>query len=183
MSIPERNNCIHRAGQVLIFCIWVEKRLVDLIVLKEHPRIIKKFNQSSSSVKLPYTFVTERTKLWQKDFSVIKDKFIELFKPSISWKNNLEGICDWRNIISHSYISLYRDYILYRPNGKRKKINRLIKNHIVSRPSNTAKPIQMTLKLSDDTKYKRILKVIEEFDLVFLKNIAESLGVDYEKIR
>ncbi len=116
-----RTNCIDRAGQILILCIWIEKRLVDLIVLKTHPRLIVKVNNSSATVKLPYTFVKERTKLWEKDFAVIKDKFIELFNPRKSWKDNLEGIYDWRNIIGHSHISLYRDYILYRPSENERR--------------------------------------------------------------
>ena len=181
--MTERTNCIDRAGQILIFCIWIEKRLVDLIVLKKHPRLIKKLNESSDIKNLPRTFVTERTKLWQKDFSVIKDMFIGLFNPPNDWKNNLEGIYDWRNLIGHSHISLYRNYLLYRPSGKRKKINRLVKNHIVSRPHDAAKPFLMTLKLGDDSKYESVRKVLEEFDQKYLKNVAESIGVNYEKIR
>lgn len=178
-----RTNCIDRAGVILISCIWVEKRLIDLIILKQHPRLIKKCNQSNSKVKLPYTFIKERIKFWEKDFYLIKNDFIELFNPSKNWLNILEGIYDWRNIIGHSYISLYRDYLLYRPNGKKKKINRLIKNHIINKPKNPAKPFLLTLKLGDDNKYEKILKIIEDFDQIYLKNIAESLGINYEKIR
>jgi len=181
--MTERTNCIDRAGQILIFCIWIEKRLVDLIVLKKHPRLIKKLNESSATKNLPRTFVTERAKLWQKDFAEIKDIFIALFDPPNDWKNNLEGIYDWRNLIGHSHISLYRNYLLYRPSGKRKKINRLIKKHIVIRPPDAAKPFLMTLKLGDDNKYESVLKVIEEFDQKYLKYVAESMGVNYEKIR
>ena len=121
LFMTERTNCIDRAGQILIFCIWIEKRLIDLIVLKKHPRLIGKVNASSTSIKLPSTFVKERTKLWQKDFSYIKDEFIKLFNPPKDWRDNLEGIYDWRNLIGHSHVSLYRDYVLYRPSGKRKK--------------------------------------------------------------
>ncbi|QQR84042.1 hypothetical protein IPJ72_02500 [Candidatus Peregrinibacteria bacterium] len=181
--MTNRTNCIDRAGQILIFCIWIEKRLVDLIVLKKHPRLIKKVNESSAKINLPRTFVVERAKLWQKDFSVIKDMFINLFDPPNDWRNNLEGIYDWRNIIGHSHISLYRGYLLYRPSGKRRKINRLTKNHIVSRPPDAAKPFLMTLKLSDDKKYESVLAVLEEFDQKYLKFVANSLGINYEKIR
>lgn len=178
-----RTNCIDRAGQILIFCIWIEKRLVDLIVLKNRPRLIAKVNNSSSTVKLPYTFVQERTKLWERDFAVIKDKFIEVFNPPKSWKDNLEGIYDWRNLIGHSHISLYRDYILYRPSGKRRKKNRLIKNHITDRKKNASRPLQLTIKFSNDEKYFSMLRVIEEFDQVYLKSVADNLGLNYEKIR
>lgn len=178
-----RTNCIDRAGQILIFCIWIEKRLVDLIVLKDHPRLIKRVNESSATVKLPRTFVQERTKLWEKDFAVVKDKFIELFNPRKSWRDNLEGIYDWRNIIGHSHISLYREYILYRPSGKRKKKNRLVRHHITERKENAAKPLQMTIRFSNDEKYSSMIRVIEEFDQVYLRSIANSLGLNYEKIR
>lgn len=171
----EQTSCIERAGQILIFCIWIEKRLVDLIVLKNHPRLIQKINQSSLTNKLPRTFAVERAKLWKKDFSVIKDMYIQIFEPSVTWENNLEGICDWRNIIGHSHVSIYRSYLSYSPNGKRKKINRLRKNHALVKKPNQFKPLLLTLKLGDDEKYRKVLAVIEEFDQVYLKSVAESL--------
>lgn len=178
-----RSNCIDRAWQILIFCIRIEKRLIDLLILKKHPRLIQKVNQSSAVKRLPYTFVVERTKLWKEDFSIIKSIFIQEFKPHISRLNNLEWIYDWRNMISHAHISLYRDYILYRPSWKRKKVNRLIKNHIVHRPDNAAKPFLMLLRLGDDKKYEEVLSLIHEFDQIYLKSIAENMGLNYEKIR
>ncbi len=181
--MDNRSQCIDRAGQILIFCIWIEKKLVDLIVLKKHPRLINKVNLSSKENKLPRTFVIERAKLRKKDFSKIKDIFIKEFSPHSSRKNNLEGIYDWRNIISHSHISLYRDYILYRPNWTRKKVNRLIKDHIIHRPDDPSKPFLMLLRLGDDKKYEEVLSVILEFDKTYLKSVAESMGLNYEKIR
>lgn len=181
--MADRTNCIDRAGQILIFCIWIEKRLIDLIVLKRHPRLIKKVNDSSAQIKLPSTFVKERTMLWQEDFRVVKDEFIKLFDPPKDWKDNLIGIYDWRNLISHSHISLYRDYLLYRPSGNRKKVTHLIKHHITNRPLGAAKPFVMLLRLGDDSKYESVLKVIEEFDQKYLKSVAASMGVNYEKIR
>jgi hypothetical protein len=178
-----RSNCIDRAGQMLITCIWLEKRLIDLIILKDRPILIKKVNRSSSKIQLPTTFCKERAKLWKEDFSIIKKIFIEKFNPSRLWLENLNGIYDRRNMISHSYISLHRDYLLYRPSGRKSKIYRLIKEHEMKEIINPAKPTIFAMHLSDDKKFNQAIKVLEEFDQVYLKSIAENMGLNYEKIR
>ncbi len=38
-------------------------------------------------------------------------------------------------------------------------------------------------KKPDDKKYEEVLSVILEFDKTYLKSVAESMGLNYEKIR
>lgn len=185
--MAKRSNCLERAGHVLILTIWVEKRLIDFIVLKKHPRLIKKVNNSSSKVPLPHTFVKERTKLWEDNFPKILKDFLQVYEVSDSFKNNLEAVSNWRDIIGHCYVSLYREYILYRPSSKRrdhkKRLGKFKKLYSLDKKVDAARPFQITMRLSDDKKYNRVLNVLNELDDVLFSNLAKNIGLDYEKIR
>lgn len=179
-----RTNCIDRAGQILIFCIWIEKRLVDLLILKKHPRLIKSVNLKQT---IPRTMVKDRFMYWEKSSFPILNEFIKEFQPKKDWKENLESIFIWRDMIAHSYISLYKPYLLYRPctKIKGKKPHELRKKLSPIKNSNEKPPIKFTLllRLSNEEKFNNIIKVIEEIDQVYLKCEAEKLGINYEKIR
>ena len=177
-----RTNCLERAGHILMLCIWLENRLIDLLILKRHPRIIKKLNASSSKTKLPWTLIQKRLKYWKKDFFDIKEEFIDTFTPKEDWKANLEGIYHWRNMLSHCYISLHREYLLFRPKT-RKKMYTMIKDLSIKKRESRSNPIILKLHLTRNSLYQAMLKVFEEFDSVYLKWEAERLGIDYEKIR
>ncbi len=41
----------------------------------------------------------------------------------------------------------------------------------------------MSIRFSNDDKYSSMIRVIEEFDQVYLKSVADILGLNYEKIR
>ncbi len=179
-----RTNCIDRAGQILIFCIWAEKRLVDLLILKKHPRLIKLLNTKET---IPYTMVKSRFVYWKKSAGDVLKEFINEFQPKQDWKENLEGIFIWRDMIAHGYISLYKPYLLYRPDTKRtgkkpyelrKKLG-IIKN-ISEKPAMKFTPL---LRLSDDEIFNKMIKVVEEIDQVYFKYEADKLGINYEKIR
>jgi hypothetical protein len=178
-----RTNCIDRAGEILIFTIWVEKRLVDLLILKKHPILIKKVNNSS---KLPRTMVDERFKYWEKSFWLILDEYIKEFKPKNDWIESLRGVAYWRDIIGHGHVSLYRSYLLYRPNTTRKgKSVKELRSALGSSKTKGKSARKFTLKIdfSNNLKYENMKKVIIEIDEVLLKYEANKLGLNYEKIR
>jgi len=179
----EESSCLYRAGQILILCIWIEKRLVDLIILKDHPRLVKKVNDSN---KIPFTMVECRWKYWKKSFNPIFNEFVEKFETKKSWKDNIEGIMYWRDIISHGHTSLYRDYLLYRPDTSRKgkRCCNLRKVLVPKIPvEKKSRKFTLLLRLADDSLFNSCIRIIEEIDSVYLKYEADKLGLNYEKIR
>jgi len=180
-----RTNCLERAGQIFITCIWIEKRLVDLIVLKKHPRLIQKVNGDSGL--LPRTFVDERMRWWQKDFKDVKEEFISLFQPNKDWRGHLEAFYEYRNILGHGHVSLYRDFVLYRPGpagkGLRRKIYGQKRVLEPTRVPGKRRNHVALLRLSDDVVFKRLSDSLTEFDEKYLAYEAKKLGLNYEKIR
>lgn len=178
-----RTNCIDRAGEILIYTIWIEKRLVDLLILKKHPTLIKKINNSSV---IPRTMVDERWKYWEKSFWIILNDYIKEFNPKNDWMENLKGVAYWRDIIGHGYISLYKSYLLYRPDTK-KKGKRVKDLRDALKPPKTvgesSRKFTLKIDFSNDLKYEAMKQVIIEIDEVYLKYEAEKIGINYEKIR
>jgi hypothetical protein len=180
-----RTNCIDRAGQILIFCIWIEKRLVDLLILKKHPRLIKKVNTETEQA-FPYTFNKDRSLYWEKSSFLVLNQFIKEFNPKKDWKENLENIFVWRDIIAHSYISLYKPYLLYRPDTKKKgKKPHELKKILLPTKTNkkSSRKFTLLLMLSDDDKFNQMVRAIEEIDQVYLRYEAVKLGINYEILR
>jgi len=175
----EKTTCIDRAGAILIRCLWVEKRLVDLICLKQFPEFIEVINGNKN---FPSEYVHKRLEWWKKDFREIKDTFIKLFDPKQCWRDNLEGLYYWRNIIGHGHISLYRDYLLYSA-ADRVNVDAMYQVLEPVKNDDAMRPSVLLLNLADDKIYKRMQDVIVEFDEKYLSYEAKCLGIVYEKIR
>lgn len=178
--MDERTNCLERAGHVLILCLWIEKRLVDLILLKNNPQYIDLINKSDF---FPESYTKLRKDLWEKDFKEIKEVFIRSFVPSKDWVDRLEWIYHSRNLIGHGQVSLYREYLLYRPDTNRNPIEKLFKIFEIENRENGVGSGVILLRLSDDKIYAKILDVLTEFDEKYLRYEAEKLRINYEKIR
>lgn len=173
-----RTNCIERAGHVLILCIWVEKRLADLCILKDHPDLVRQINFSTD---LPEEFVELRSHYWKKNLKQIKEEFLLKFKPKKCWTDNIEGVYYWRNSIGHGHISLYRDYLLHVPDREVERTLKILEPKVKKEP--LAVPTTLLIRFSDDEVYKKMLAVLEELDTKYLKCEAQALGLNYEKIR
>lgn len=180
--MDNRTNCLERAGHILILCLWVEKRLADLILLKENPKYIQLINASD---KFPSDYTELRLKEWEKSFWDIQKKFIELFSPSQDWLKRIEWINATRDAIAHGQVSLYRDYLLYRPAEDRKGKDRLTLSSVFeSEPKRDAHHTTVFLvRFSDDSIYSKMVDAITEMDEKYLKHEATQLGLNYEKIR
>jgi len=131
--------------------------------------------------------VKSRFIYWEKSSFPILNEFMKEFQPKKDWKENLENIFIWRDIIAHSYISLYKPYLLYRPNTKimGKKPHELRKKLGLTKKINKkySNKFTLLLRLSDEEKFINMIKVIEEIDKIYLKYEAEKIGINYEKIR
>ncbi len=130
--------------------------------------------------------VDERFKYWEKSFWLILDEYIKEFKPKNDWIENLKGVAYWRDIIGHGHVSLYRSYLLYRPDIRRKgKSVKELRSALKPLKTTEKSARKFTLKIdfSNDFKYENMKKVIIEIDEIYFKYEASKLGLNYEKIR
>ena len=183
MSEESVDKNLQRAGEYFVYCLWIQNQMVDLIILHSHQKIIKKF--VANPLVVPRTMTTERMRLWRDDFKETISKFKEIFSSflSDSDKDDLEFVYAIRNAISHSSVSLGRDYFLYRPSGKGYRIKYLKKVFSVSPRTGFMKPIVFKLDFGNDTLYNRNFDVIKRLDESVLKRIAVSLKIPHSRIR
>lgn len=172
-----------RGGEYFILSLWIQSQMTDLIIFKDHPRIIKRFTEQPK--KIPKTLRDKRMKYWKNDFGFIKKEFLNKFKNSLTSQGigDIETIYAIRNAIGHSHVSLARNYFLYRP-GNRKKLTEFKKAFDIQRPdSDIAKPIVFKFDFSNDEIYLHNFAAIQRMDEIHLKSLAESLGVPHSRIR
>lgn len=170
-----------RGGDVLIHCQWIEKIMVDLIILKRHPRIIKRFNQPLPYI-VPRVMVLARLNFWKKDFWEIKDEFFKLFNPDDDVRKKIELINVIRNVLSHSNIKLAQKYFLYRPKN-RKKLSEAEKVFDLSKKPDQSKPVVLKIDYSQEENYFRDFGIIQSLDQEYFSSEANKLGIIYNHIR
>lgn len=170
-----------RGGDILIHCLWIEKIMVALIILKKHPRIVRKFNQPIS-YKIPMVMVKERCVYWKKDFSHIIEEFIKIFNPVIDIRNKLKQIYIKRNILSHSNIKLGQKYFLYRPKN-RKKLIEAGEVFNLNKIPNQANPIVLKIDYSNEINYINDFNIIQFLDQQYFLKEAVKLDVIYSHLR
>lgn len=170
-----------RGGDILIHCQWIEKIMVDLIILKKHPRIHKKFNKP-----IPYTIprimIQERLKLWKKDFWEIKEEYYKLFSPNNQIKNKIEFINITRNILSHCNVKLGQKYFLYKPLN-RKKLRDAGKVFDLRKIPDQSKPVVLKIDYSKEENYFHDFNVIQSLDQNYFLIEANKLKIIYSHIR
>lgn len=170
-----------RGGDILIHCIWIEKIMVDLIILKKHPRLIKKFNKPIP-YKIPYVMVKERISYWKKDFSQIIEEFIKLFTPNDNIKLKLQLIYIKRNILSHSNIKLGQKYFLYKPKNNT-KLRYISKIYKFNKEIDQASPIILKTDYSNEENYLIDFQIIQSLDQDYFSKEALKLNIVYSHLR
>jgi len=119
------NKNLSRSGLYIMYSIWIQNQLSDLIILKRNKEIIEDFNTKKL---IPEILRQERFIFWEKDFKEIKEifekEFLDYLTPQAS--ADLNTIYYFRNGIAHSTVSVGRKYLLYKPKteknfGKHKK--------------------------------------------------------------
>lgn len=177
------NKNLRRAGEYFINSLWIQNQMVDLIILSNHPRIISSF--VNNPTRVPYIMTKERLKYWQLDFHPIKQEFISIFGGLLnnSEKDDIEFVYAIRNAISHSSVSLGRDYLMYRPSGNRLRIRNI--RSIFSSPQRSEASVPRVFKLDfkNDALYTRNSNVLKRLDEVTFERIAISLNIPHSRIR
>jgi hypothetical protein len=174
---------LRRGGEYFVLSIWIQSQMADLIILKDHPRIIKRFIERPA--KIPKTLRDKRMLFWQKDFGFVKKEFLRRFKNELSEQciKDIDTIYGIRNAIGHSYVSLARNYFLYRP-GSRKKLNEFKKAFDVANPNvDASKPRVFKFDFSNDKIYLHNFAAIQRMDEVHLQSLAKSMGIPHSRIR
>jgi len=171
-----------RAGEIFILSQWVQSQIVDLLILKQHPRIRGRFVKSVERV--PRTLVVKRARYWQRDFGSIASEFEQEFPLSQAAVHDLHTLLAFRNALGHSYVSCARDYFLYRPSGKRgRKTRKLVKLWNVEKKKDSARPVLFKISFVEDARYLKAYYVITRMDQVHLSEAASYIGVPHGRIR
>lgn len=175
---------LSRAGEYLVYSIWIQNQLTDLIILNRNKNIIEDFINTRETI--PLALKEERYKFWEKDFKEIKKEFEKEFADNLTEqaKADLNTIYLLRNAIAHSNISLARNYLFYKP--KNKKIFQSFKEWLIMKNESTPDlniPTIIKIDFSNDEIYFRNFGAIKRMDEVFLKNLCGKISVPHERIR
>lgn len=155
----------------------------DLIIFKKHPELIPDFVANPKMV--PNAFHQKRVAYWEKQFSLVKKEFTNLFSDHLTdkEKSDAEEIYHLRNIIAHAHVSVGRDYMLFRPSGGNEKEKKLIRDLKLQPIEGQADPMILKIELWQKDKLTNASKLIEEFDQVTLKKISGIIGIPHSRIR
>lgn len=181
MDKPEQN--MLNAGIVFMFTAWLQSQMSDLIIFKKNPTLIDDF--VANPERVPNDFHKIRVTYWEKLFGVVKNEFQEVFSDQLTddEKQSVEEIYHLRNMIAHAHVSVGRDYILYRPSGGAAREQKLISDLKLQPIYNQADPMVLNIELWRNDEFTMASRLIESFDQVTIKKIADNLGVPHGRIR
>ncbi|KKS57890.1 MAG: hypothetical protein UV24_C0036G0007 [Candidatus Nomurabacteria bacterium GW2011_GWA2_42_41] len=171
-----------RAGRFLVYSLWIQSQLSDLIILNRNKEIIEDFN---NNLIIPEILQKERFIFWEKNFKEVKEIFEKEFAHQLTkqTKIDLNTIYYLRNAISHSHVSVGSKYLLYKPNNN----TTLTSIKEIMDITNKDEPdlIQDLIKIdySKNSHYSNNMNLIKRFDEVFLKTVCQSMGILHPKIR
>lgn len=171
-----------KAGRFLVYSLWIQSQLSDLIILNRNKEIIDDFNTNSL---IPKILLNERFIFWEKDFKEIKETFEKELSSLLTEqaKIDLNTIYYLRNAISHSQVSVGRKYLLYKPNNEKILTSiRKIMNITNKDEPNLVKDI-IKIDYSNDLNYHNNMNLIKRFDEIFLEEVCKNLGIFHPKIR
>lgn len=181
-ELPGRNpgtTNLNRAGELFMYCVWVQGIMASLIILSQHPCFRAKFVEYHA--QLDHEFVYKRTNLLKKPFNVILKNFYEEFRELIksSDKEQLDLLSELRDLFAHCHISLGRSYLLWGPRGSFEERIRAFG----LKPDASLKHQLVTFDGSDDTVYLKCFSVIQQLDQGLLPRVAKDLSIGYQYIR
>ena len=171
-----------KAGRFLMYSLWIQSQLSDLIILNRNKDIIDDFNKN---VVIPDILLKERFVFWEKDFKDVKETFEREFSNLLTEqaKIDLNTIYYLRNAISHSQVSVGRKYLFYKPkNEKILESIRRIMNITNKDEPNLVKNI-IKIDYSNDLNYHNNMNLIKRFDEFFLSGVCKDIGIYHRKIR
>lgn len=171
-----------KAGRFLIYSLWIQSQLSDLIILNRNKEIINDLNTNSI---IPEILLKERFIFWEKDFKEVKKTFESEFSNLLTAqaKIDLNTIYYLRNAISHSQVSVGRKYLLYKPNNEKTLTSIMEIMNITNKDEpNLVKNI-IKIDYSNDSNYHNNMNLIKRFDETFLKEVCKNIGIHHPKIR
>jgi hypothetical protein len=152
--------------------IYIEWIIKDLIIFKKNPEFIDEINKNIISEWL----ITARNEAFEKSFNIhLINDFISLFNLDLSDKKLFEVIMVIRNIYWHSRISVNEETIWHTPySNKLENIKSIL----------DIKWEWSTISINkDNLNFDMKNKVIEELDKNYFPEIAQGIGLNYERIR
>ena len=183
MSVDKPEKNMVNAGIVFMFTVWIQGQMADLVIFKKNPGLIPDFVENPNRV--PNEFHQIRVKYWEKKFGEVKNKFKDCFPDILTndEKNDIEEIYRLRNMIAHAHVSVGRDYMLYRPYGDQKHEQKLIDDLNLQPIDNQSDPMVIKIELWQEDRFKNASDLIERFEQVTLKKIADSIRIPHSRIR
>jgi hypothetical protein len=172
-----------RAGELLMYTIWLQCQMSDLIIFKDNPSLIQDF--VANPKKVPSAVSEKRIAYWEKQFHQVKKEFIEKFRDLLTDTDikDLEGIFHTRNMIAHAHISMGRDYMLYRPSGGPRKEQALVGALDLKPVDDQADPMILKLEFWRDDVYLNLFNRIKRIDEVCFERLSGSIGIPHSRIR
>ena len=150
-----------RAGEYMMYSIWLQNQLADLIIFHRSRPILESFLVNPDVI--PPLLQAERLLFLEKSFTQIKAEFEQEFEHALTdqAKADLHTVSFLRNALEHARVSLTISYVTYK--------------------SNTGDETQ--LDFSDDKVYFDNFGAIQRLDIDFLDKVCEKIGVPHGKIR
>lgn len=178
---PEEN--MINAGILFMFTVWIQSQMSDLIILSQNKDLIPDFIASQD--KLPKELYKKRVEYWGKYFGSVKEEFREEFSNLLTdaEKKDIEEIYHLRNMIAHAHVSIGRNYMLYRPSGGHQREKKLIADLNLQPVDDQSDPMMLKLEFWRIEVFKSLSDLIERFDQVCLKKVADHMGIPHGRIR
>ena len=177
---PEEN--LVNAGILFMFSVWLQSQMVDLVIFSKNPNLIGDFVANPDQV--PREFHKLRAKYWEKDFSQIKTEFLSAFASTLSGNevDDIEHVYHLRNMIGHAHVSIARNYMLFRPGGKKRE--QAVVDAFKPEPiTDQSDPLMFKLEFWKPDKFKAFSDLMERIDQQCFGRVATDLGIPHGRIR
>lgn len=135
--------------------------------------------------RVPPEFHRIRVSYWEKQFGSVKNEFKGSFSDAFTdeEKRDIEELYHLRNMIAHAHVSVGRDYMLYRPFGGVRREQKLIDDLQLKHVDDQSDPMVLKIELWREDRFKYANDLIERFEQVTLRKVADSIGVPHSRIR
>jgi len=179
LNIIKGSTNLNRAGEVFMYCVWVQGVMASLVVLVDNPKFRPHFVEFQE--ELSHEFVQKRTDLLKRPFKGILKDFKEKFATVISPDDSmlLDLLSELRDLFAHCHLSLGRPYLLWGPS--RDFEARISAFGLKPDPSQRHQLVKWDG--TNESVYLKCFNVIQKLDQGLLSRAAESLGIGYRFIR
>ncbi len=159
---------LNRAGELFMYCVWVQGIMASLIILAENSHFRPDFVEYHE--QLDHGFVEKRTDLLKKPFSRILSAFYKTFDSVITTSDRelLDLLSDLRDLFAHCHLSLGRPHLLWGPKGSFEDRVRAFG----LKPDPSLRHQLVKFDGSDEAVYLKCFNVIQQLDQGLLSRAA-----------